>query len=106
MGMKHKRWIWALPLILILAIPALSYTEPEPPARQPTQRQPAQTETIQTAPMETTAEDTVKAYAQAHNLPYSAWPRSLVALLERNPETEEFVLRYPELHEKTQEVDL
>lgn len=111
MGMKHKRWIWALPLILILAIPALSYTEQEPPARQPAQRQPVQTETIQTAPMETTAEettaeDTVKAYAQTHNLPYSAWPRSLVALLERNPETEEFVLRYPELHDQAQEVDL
>ena len=37
----------------------------------------------------------VKAYAEEHHIFYSEYPDSLVALLERNPETEDFVLRYP-----------
>ena len=37
----------------------------------------------------------VKAYAEEHHVFYSEYPDSLVELLERNPETEEFVLRYP-----------
>lgn len=37
----------------------------------------------------------VKEYADAHGLRYSDYPASLIALLERNPETETFVLEYP-----------
>ena len=37
----------------------------------------------------------VKAYANAHGVRYGAYPESLIALLERNPETEDFVLNYP-----------
>ena len=37
----------------------------------------------------------VKEYADAHGIAYSAYPESLIALLERNPETETFVLEYP-----------
>lgn len=37
----------------------------------------------------------VKEYADAHGLSYGDYPASLIALLERNPETEEFVLEYP-----------
>ncbi len=37
----------------------------------------------------------VKAYADEHGVRYSAYPKSLIALLERNPETEDFVLNYP-----------
>ena len=43
----------------------------------------------------TEAELTVKAYAEEHHIFYSEYPDSLVELLARNPETEEFVLRYP-----------
>ena len=43
----------------------------------------------------TVAELKVKAYADEHGLAYSDYPESLVALLERNPETEQFVLEYP-----------
>ena len=43
----------------------------------------------------TEAELTVKAYADARGIAYSEYPESLIALLERNPETEEFVLNYP-----------
>ena len=37
----------------------------------------------------------VKAYAEEMGIFYSEYPRSLIELLERNPETEDFVLNYP-----------
>ena len=37
----------------------------------------------------------VKAYAEEKGVFYCAYPESLIDLLERNPETEEFVLNYP-----------
>lgn len=37
----------------------------------------------------------VKAYAEEHDLSIAQYPQSLIALLERNPETETFVLEYP-----------
>lgn len=41
------------------------------------------------------ADDIIAAFAKEHNLSVSEWPQELVELLERNPETEEFVLNYP-----------
>lgn len=41
------------------------------------------------------ANPTVLAFAKEHGLSYSDYPESLVSLLERNPETEQFVLEYP-----------
>ena len=43
----------------------------------------------------TEAELKVKAYAEEKGIFYSEYPDSLVQLLERNPETETFVLDYP-----------
>ena len=37
----------------------------------------------------------VKAFAEEHGIFYSKYPKSLIDLMERNPETEEFVLNYP-----------
>lgn len=37
----------------------------------------------------------VKAYAEEMGIFYSKYPQSLIDLLERNPETEDFVLNYP-----------
>ena len=37
----------------------------------------------------------VKAYAEEKGIFYSKYPQSLIELLERNPETEDFVLNYP-----------
>lgn len=37
----------------------------------------------------------VKKYAEEHGISYSEYPQSLIELLERNPETEDFVLSYP-----------
>ena len=43
----------------------------------------------------TEAEKTVKAYADEHGISYGRYPKSLIELLERNPEAEDFVLQYP-----------
>lgn len=48
----------------------------------------------------TEAEKTVKTFADEKGIPYRSYPKSLIELLERNPETEEFVLNYP-FREKT-----
>ena len=37
----------------------------------------------------------VKAFAEENGLFFAQYPKSLIDLLERNPETEEFVLQYP-----------
>lgn len=54
----------------------------------------------------TPAAQTVRQYAKANGIPYNAYPRSLVALLDRNPETEAFVLEYPISHSRSPVVDL
>ena len=43
----------------------------------------------------TEAEKIVKTYADQQGISYGRYPRELIDLLERNPETEEFVLGYP-----------
>ncbi len=48
----------------------------------------------------------VKAYADEHNIPFSRYPESLIALLDRNPETEAFVLEYPLKKDGQVQVDL
>ena len=52
----------------------------------------------------TPAEKTVMAYARQNRIPYGTWPQSLIDLLDRNPETETFVLSYPDREELSQEV--
>jgi len=49
---------------------------------------------------------TVKAYAKENNIPFSRYPDSLIGLLERNPETELFVLEYPLKKDIVLDVDL
>lgn len=57
----------------------------------------------QRAPSETDMR--VMEYANEKGIPFTAYPESLIDLLERNPETEEFVLNYPFRPEEV-EVDL
>lgn len=54
----------------------------------------------------TDAEQAVMAFAREHDIPYSAYPESLIELLERNPETEDYVLEYPLEGSKEQHIDL
>lgn len=56
--------------------------------------------------IDTEAERLVSAYAREHGISYSSYPPEIIDLLERNPETEEFVLEYPEYYGKTLEIDL
>ena len=53
-----------------------------------------------------TAAYTVKAYARANGIRYSSYPESLIELLQRNPETERFVLEYPIKKDAAVDVDL
>lgn len=43
----------------------------------------------------TETEIKVKTFAQENDLFFAQYPKSLIGLLERNPETEDFVLQYP-----------
>jgi len=51
----------------------------------------------------TQAELTVKAYADEMGISYGEYPQSIIDLLDRNPETLDFVLNYPWRDELTQE---
>lgn len=59
-----------------------------------------------TAMPETETERKVWQYAKDHGLSYWSYPESLIALLERNPETEQFVLEYPIASKEAAAVDL
>lgn len=48
----------------------------------------------------------ILAFAKEHSLKPSDWPSELVKLLEKNPETEEYVLNYPLLKDRQQDIDL
>lgn len=52
----------------------------------------------------TEAERTVHTFSQARNIAYGRYPVKLIALLERNPETEEFVLQYPFRQEEVPDI--
>lgn len=59
-----------------------------------------------TAMPKTETERKVWEYAKAHGLSYWDYPESLIALLERNPETEQFVLEYPVASKTAAAIDL
>ena len=60
----------------------------------------------QPVPAYSRAELAVMTFAFENDLPVEDYPESLVALLERNPETEEFVLNYPLEYGKAHQVDI
>lgn len=51
-------------------------------------------------------ENRISDYAENHGFTLSDYPKSLISMMERNPETEDFVLSYPIEHQKKQIVDL
>ena len=48
----------------------------------------------------------IRAFAAEKELPLDAWPAELIELMEKNPETEEFVLYYPLKKDLRPEIDL
>ena len=91
---ENKKQLWILTAVLILLIAALGAKPAWYAVTDLTFYWTERTET----------EIKVKTFAEEHGLFYAQYPRSLVALLERNPETEDFVLNYPLREEQT--VDL
>ena len=53
-----------------------------------------------------TANPALVAFAKEHGLRLSVWPEELVALLEKNPETTDFVLNYPLRKDENIAIDL
>lgn len=91
-------------LILLLDKPA---QEPEPEIQKP-----AQTEEV-TQPTEAdpyayahTPLDRLVVYARLNDKSLDEWPDYMLELLERNPDTEEYVRNYPEMKGKLLEIDL
>jgi len=81
----RKKLFWLVLLVLVLGLVLLVSGKGEELYRDLTFDWSSATE----------AEKTVKRYADAHNISYGQYPQSLIELLERNPEAEEFVLEYP-----------
>lgn len=52
------------------------------------------------------ADTMIKDFAESHNLQTNEWPEELVGLLEKNPETKDFVLNYPLNKDKDLKIDL
>lgn len=50
--------------------------------------------------------DAVTAFARQHDLQVSAWPNELIELLNKNPDTEEYVLNYPLKKDEEFAIDL
>ena len=57
-------------------------------------------------PVEGTVEYTIQKYAKEHGYSWQDYPESLIDLLKRNPETEEFVLQYPAKKDSALSVDI
>lgn len=119
--MKQQRpigLILALAVLLLFTCAALVFLlqmpEPMPPVMATVPTEPA-AET--SAPTETEnlpepteppsyAVQAITAFAQANNLTLADYPESLIELLDRNPETEEFVLNYPLEYNVEHEIDM
>lgn len=84
---KVKKGLWVLAIMGMLAILAGTV------GRQPIYNLYREIEYQQGTP--TAAEREVHAYAEKHKIPYGSYPKDLIALLEINPETRDFVLNYP-----------
>ena len=85
--MKRKRmgWFWVMMIAALLVIGVLNREALVGVYRDLTFAFEEHTQT----------EIYVKEYADAHGVSYGDYPASLISLLERNPETETFVLEYP-----------
>lgn len=92
------KWIAGVLLLCMLTGCTQEIPEPTTIPTEPTTTQPEDTRTW--------AERTVQAYADYSGISYDAYPENLLILLEKNPEALGFVLRYPQDHNKTHEIDL
>jgi len=78
--------------------------EEEPVQTLPVETQPSTAPTVPDT--RNWAERTVSAFCDFSGINYSAYPRSMIELLLKNPETRQFVLEYPIEHNKTHRIDM
>ena len=105
MAVKNRKMLC---LLLALCMLCIMGCTAQPPSQTPeTTTQETQLATTSPTVAEGEwAEQTVAAFAQANNIPVDAYPPRIIELLQRNPETEEFVLEFPLEYGKLHEVDL
>ena len=89
----HYAIIVAFSAIAILAAYAIQPSQ-DPPAATPT------------TPSHRSENELVATFAQEHQLSLSEWPDKLIDLLEKNPETAEYVLYYPLRKDKSFPINL
>lgn len=80
-------------------------SEPTMPPETTNPSTPPET-TAPTIPAEPTARDIIAEFAANHNLTLADYPDKLIELLDRNPETKEFVLNYPLEYGKEHTADI
>lgn len=115
---RRSRLLPMAVLLVILFIGVIVWAVGTQPA-QPDQTEPVHTQTTEapapstqpaepepTEPPVLTARDKIAAFAAGHGLSVEDYPEKLIELLERNPETEEFVLNYPLEYGKEHEIDI
>lgn len=106
MKTKRKTILWILLPLAGIALALLLVLLP----REKTQIQftdPASTPPATPAPTQPlTPEEKLEAFARSHSLALENWPEELVELLEKNPETEDFVLNYPLMKDARPVIDL
>ncbi len=117
-GRRAAKAIGMVAVILALGIGAMCLTmaPQSPPSPSSPQTSPSPTasaapsatsgSTQPPSPTRSQAELTIEAFAGEHGLTMGDYPTSLINLLIRNPETEDFVLQYPLEYGKEHEVDL
>jgi len=100
--MKNKHILRGIAALLLLCM--LTGCGADVPEPTQTETEPTVTEPV--IDQRTWAERTVQVYAEYSGISADAYPENMLMLLEKNPETIGFVLRYPEDHNKTHEIDL
>lgn len=114
---KRSLLIAVAALVVVLAVcigMGIDTAHDEPEQTEPVQLQQSQQTTPSTQPTEPeiteppvlTAAEKVAAFAAKNGLSMADYPEKLIELLERNPETEEFVLNYPLEYGKEHEIDI
>ncbi len=81
-------------------------TDPVHTTSPQTDPPPSSSEPAVTEPVETTPLDVVEAFAQQNGLSMEDYPEKLLLLLQRNPQTLDYVLNFPLEYGKDHEIDI
>ena len=111
--MRTKRKLrispWAIILIIFIAVLSIflfkACSAAKPPEELPVfGPPPAMGPRYKPGPL--TIEDKIDIFSRFNDVTIDDYPKSMIELYERNPETEEFVLNYPLLKDSESEIDL